>query len=103
VKIVRFLTAKNPSPANARIGVALGAAVFDYSAAHQTYEREVTGEQWPMITDTVQLIRLGRFTTELLNKILDWAADADRLEEVRLQFLGLRPEFEPAFLLVPEV
>jgi len=81
VKIVRFLTAKNPSPANARIGVALGAAVFDYSAAHQTYEREVTGVQWPMITDTVQLIRLGRFTTELLNKILDWAADADRLDE----------------------
>ena len=81
MKIVRFLPEKNDSPANARIGVALGATVFDYSAAHQLYEREVTGVQWPIITDTVQLIRMGRFTSELLNKILDWTADVDRVDE----------------------
>jgi len=81
VKIVRFLHGKDSSPANARIGIMLGATVFDYSAAHQLYEREVAGVQWPIITDTVQLIRLGRFTSELLNRILDWMSDGDRLDE----------------------
>jgi 2-keto-4-pentenoate hydratase/2-oxohepta-3-ene-1,7-dioic acid hydratase in catechol pathway len=96
VKIVRFLTAQNPLPANARIGVALGAAVFDYSAAHQAYEREVTGVQWPMITDTVQLIRLGRFTAEMLSKTLDWVADSDRLDEfMRAQYRLLPPLRRP--------
>lgn len=81
MKIVRFIRGKDPTGSTPHIGIRLGSVVFDYSAAHQAYEREITGVQWPLVTDTVQLIRLGRFSSDLLHNIIDWVSEENRLED----------------------
>ncbi len=54
-----------------RVGIHLEAGIFDYSGAHQLYEREVTGRQWRMICDIETLIRLARFDRESFDKIIE--------------------------------
>ncbi len=64
-----------------RVGIHLEAGIFDYSGAHQLYEREVTGRQWRMIRDIETLIRLARFDRESFDKIIEWVTLEGRFDE----------------------
>ncbi len=64
-----------------RVGISLEAGIFDYSGAHQLYEREVTGRQWRMVRDIETLIRLARFDRESFDKIIEWVTLEGRFDE----------------------
>ncbi len=71
-----------------RVGIELEVGVFDFSAAFQAYEREVTGRQWRMIRDIETLIRLARFDVQSFDSILEWVTLEGRFES----FLVSRPK-----------
>ena len=70
-----------------RIGIELEVGIFDYSAAFQAYEREVTGREWRMIRDIETLLRFARFDNHSFDAVLQWVTLEGRFES----FLVSRP------------